>query len=394
MYNLRMLVICPRCQAENEDVARFCNQCGNALENSLPENKTMAAAPAIAEDAPRTSAINWSALVIIALVIAAIWYVVGGGPPDPAKTTGAAGGAAMPQEVLDQVAALKDQLKEDPANIEALRSMYETYGMVGKVSEVTPYAEAALEYMKANKDAVSPEEQGDRLLALFIACYENRDEAICLTILEQYHLSFPDNLRILKVLGDLSYDNTLFEQAAKYYEEFIDREDPETDLENYLNAMTDLGSCYIQLSLTEDSGTEMLDKALATFDSALEFNPQFWQAHFNRGVALGKLERLDDAVTEWEWCKANTVNEMEKWRAGFAIAELRGEEPPAMPGNPHSEGFGEMGMGNPHSEGMPNPHGEAAAPPLDGDNLPPNPHSEEFLRQQQEQSQTDSATDG
>ena len=44
MYNQRMLVICPHCQAENEDVARFCNQCGNPLGNSLPENRPVAVA--------------------------------------------------------------------------------------------------------------------------------------------------------------------------------------------------------------------------------------------------------------------------------------------------------------------------------------------------------------
>lgn len=392
MYNLRMLVICPSCQAENEDIARFCNQCGTALGNSLPENKPLVEATPSPADPRRSGVINWSGLVIIALVIGGIWYVVGGGPPDASKPMGGAGGAAMPQEVLDQVAGLKDQLKQDPANIEALRGMYETYGMVGKLAEVTPYAEAALEYMKANTENLDPDAQGDRLLALFIACYENRDEAICLTILEEYHLNYPDNLRILKVLGDLSYDNALFDQAARYYEEFVERENPQTDLENYLNALTDLGSCYIQLGLTEDNGPDLLDKALSTFDIALDFDAEFWQAHFNRGVVLGKMERPDEAVAEWEWCQQNTENEMEKWRAGFAIAELRGEEPPAMPSSPHMEGFD--GMASPHSKGMANPHGEGTAPPLDGDNLPANPHSEEFLRQQKEQAETDSATDG
>ena len=377
MYNLRMLVICPKCQAENEDVARFCNQCGAPLGNTLPENR-----PVVTEE-PETGAqrkagvVNWSGLVIIALVIGAIWYVVGS---HPTATSGAdAGGPMMPQEVLDKIGGLKETLRQNPADIDALRGLYETYGMVGKISEVTPYSEAALDYLKQNKSSLSPEELGDAFLGLFIACYENRDDAICLTVLEEYHAQFPDNMRILKVLGDLCYDNMMFDKAIQYYSEFLEKSTMADDEESYLNAMTDLGTCYIQEAAGDTVDTELMEKALATFDEVLGYKADFWQAHFNRGIALAKLERNDEAVAEYSWCADNTEDAMDKWRAGTARAEITGEDPPAMPANPHGEGFD--GTGNPHGEAMANPHGEGTAPPLDGNNLPPNPHSEDFLKQ-------------
>lgn len=401
MYNLRMLVVCSKCQAENEDIARFCNQCGAPLGNSLPENQAAAAAPAATgEIAVKSSNINWSGLVIIALVIGAIWYIVGSHP----KSGGAgAGGAApmMPPAVLEQIQGYKDALKANPADIETLRSMYETYGAVGKTAEVEPYTKAALDYLDANKGNLGNDELGDALLALFIAAYENRDDAACMDILKVYHVKFPDNLRILKVLGDLSYDQSLFEQAVEYYNQFLDQSKPEDDQESYLNALTDLGSCYIQIGNDAGDKPEMYDQALAAFDRVFAFNPDFWQARFNKGVALGKQEHVDQAVAEWEWCRDNTDNEMEKWRANYAIAEIRGEELPPTPANPHGEGFG--GMVNPHGEGgmsmpqgggMVNPHGEGAAPPIDGENLPPNPHSEEWLEQQRKQQDSSGDTAG
>src|SRR5690606_29516400 len=144
-----------------------------------------------------------------------------------------------------------------------------------------------------------------------------------------------------------------------------------------------LGSCYIQIFNSQPDAEQdeaLLVQALETFDQVLAINPDFWQAHYNRGVAFGKQENVDAAITEWEWCRDNSDDPLQTWRAEFAIAEIQGLDPPAMPSNPHGEGM--MDMGHAHGEGM-NPHGEGpgtgSAPPLDGNNMPPNPHSEEFL---------------
>ncbi len=390
MYNLRMLVICPQCQAENEDIARFCNQCGSALDNSLPENRPVAAAKAPPEAAgPGSSAsTNWTGLIIVVIVILAIWYMVGN-KPGPAENGMAGDSAPMMEQILAQVGELKDKLDKDPGDVDTVREMYELYGQVGKTDLVTEYTQKSLEHLSSNSESMDHTLLGDKLLALFIAAYENHDDAICLDILKEYHTHFPENIRILKVLGDMSYDNADFTEAIDYYDQFVNSSNIIDDSENYLNAMTDMGSCYIQLAGDAEPDVEKLNKGLEILDNVLSIDPNFWQSHYNRGVVLSKLERSDEAVAEWEWCRDNTDNQMESWRAEYAIAEMLGEELPPMPVNPHAEGFGgmanphgEAAMANPHGEAtMDNPHAEGSAPPLDGNNLPPNPHSEDFLKQ-------------
>lgn len=383
MYNLPMLVICPQCHAENEDVARFCNQCGSPLGNTLPENKPApAAAPPVPEASKPDHSANWSGLVIIAIIILAIWWIVGSKP----SQTEEGGAAPMMEQVIAQVAGLKEKLASDPGDVDTVQEMYQLYAQVGKTEEVTPYTIAALEHIEKNADNMDSTLVGDKLLALFISAYEAHDDAVCIDILKVYQKQFPDNIRILKVLGDLSYDQAQWEQALDYYGQYLEQADREEDPENYKNAMTDRGSCYIQLAGEDDPDPEQLANALETFEQVLAMDPEFWQAHFNKGVVLQKLGQLDEAEQEWRWCIENTDSSMEAWRAEFAISEMRGTDPPAMPSSPHGEGGM---MTNPHGEGgMMNPHGEdgmgmseGTAPPLDGNNLPPNPHSQEFLEE-------------
>ncbi|MEZ5338783.1 MAG: zinc-ribbon domain-containing protein [bacterium] len=390
-----MLVICPQCQAENEDVARFCNQCGAALGNSLPENRPVAATPQpAAQSSAAAPGINWTALIVLVLVLGAGWFMFGM-KHDNTGEAGMAGGAApMMEQILKQVGDLKARLADDPGDVATITEMYELYGQVGKTAEVTPYTQAALEHIVANGSSMEQSELGDKLLALFIAAYEHQDDQVCVEILTAYHEVFPENVRILKVLGDLSYDSMQWEEAIDYYGQYTAAAVLDDDRDNYLNAMTDMGSCYIQLAGDLNPNREHLNSAAAKFREVLSLQPDFWQAHYNLGVTHGKLEDQDTAISEWEWCRDNTDSEMEKWRAEYAIAEIRGEELPPMPSSPHGEGFGSMdsvhgegGMMNPHGEGgMTNPHGEGGgmAPPLDGNNLPPNPHSEEFLQEHSE----------
>ncbi|MCB1185584.1 zinc-ribbon domain-containing protein [bacterium] len=398
-----MLVICPHCQAENEDVARFCNQCGNPLGNSLPENRPVAVTTEVKlEGTPASGgSINWTGLIVVAVAVFAIWFMVG---KKPSASEGGmpSGSAPMMEQVLKQVADLKTRLAENPGDVDTITEMYQLYAQVGKTAEVTPYVEAALENIVANEDGMNTQDQGDKLLALFIAAYENQEDELCLKILKEYHKTFPDNIRILKVLGDLSYDNRLWNDAIEYYGQYTDQARLEDDPDNYLNAMTDMGSCYIQLAGDENPDKEQLNKAIEVFKTVLSLRGDFWQAHFNLGIAHGKLGEQDEALLEWNWCRDNTESAMEKWRAEYAAAEMLGEELPPMPSSPHGEGFG---MANPHGEGgMMNPHDEGdmmmspdtagTAPPLDGDNLPPNPHSEEFLQEHRDEQQSGEASDG
>ena len=71
-----------------------------------------------------------------------------------------------------------------------------------------------------------------------------------------------------------------------------------------------------------------LEEAIASWDKALEIKPDYHKAWYNRGLALGNLGRLEEAIASWDKALEIKLNYHEAWYyRGVALANLgRGEE--------------------------------------------------------------------
>src|SRR5687767_3676650 len=106
-----MTVPCQRCGAENDDQARFCDQCGSPLTLALdevavadptpppplPMPSTLASAPR------RSNSVNWIGLLLTAAVLCGLGFIVFAQPKPPATQT--------PGQVFGQVQKDLEKLK-------------------------------------------------------------------------------------------------------------------------------------------------------------------------------------------------------------------------------------------------------------------------------------------
>ena len=89
----------------------------------------------------------------------------------------------------------------------------------------------------------------------------------------------PEDVRILRALGDMHYEAAMWQQAAGYYERAAEIE-PNPDV------LTDLGVCY--------RGLREFDRALEAFARAQELDPRHWQSLYNTViVAAHDVGRFD-----------------------------------------------------------------------------------------------------
>jgi tetratricopeptide (TPR) repeat protein len=151
----------------------------------------------------------------------------------------------------------------------------------------------------------------------------------------------PDNVEGLRIHANIAYDEGAFADAEKRFETYLEKAPADP------TAITDLGSTLLFQDRTEE--------AVARYDEALAIDPEFLQAHFNRGIAMQRLGRVEEGLASLRRAAAlaasddqrehieNAIKEMETMaRAnGSAVApppaqEAPGANPsvaPAAPGN-------------------------------------------------------------
>ena len=92
----------------------------------------------------------------------------------------------------------------------------------------------------------------------------------------------PDNLDALRGIGDIDYDKQHYDEAIAAYEHYLKKkpDDPEV--------RTDLGTMYLY--------TGNADQAVVQYKKAIASKPGFFQAYYNMGIALGQENKTDDAL--------------------------------------------------------------------------------------------------
>ncbi|MBO8125821.1 MAG: tetratricopeptide repeat protein [Firmicutes bacterium] len=89
--------------------------------------------------------------------------------------------------------------------------------------------------------------------------------------------------------GDQAYDNGDYERAIFYYEKALSINP------NLVATLVDLGNCYWFRQPSDPK------KAIELFDKAIELDPEFINAYFNKGIVLHYgLNRPAEAIRCWE----------------------------------------------------------------------------------------------
>ncbi len=375
-------VNCPDCKAANQAGARYCEQCGALLDggSALKEQP---------QDQRRGKSFNWTALVVLALIIAAIFWVsrnAGDKPGDspPATSNQAANPHASPSsssDVPDVTRILEEsrgKLAADPLDTAALNEMYEMYAGIGEQEKMQPYAEAAIDAWQALAPEVRDLKQISDV-AMIASDHNDLESAVQAFI--AYHEAQPENLSVAATIGNIYFQISRRElpgsaEAAEqarlaidWYDRFLAEATPETHAEQYWNVMVDKASMHISLL---DEQAPQYDEVIALLRNVTEEAPEFWMGWHNLGLAL-KLAGQRDAAIEALTIAKEQGSPREAWESEqqLAILENREADPGDFdPTDPHSGvDIDSMDL-PPAQQGMPNPHGQSG-----GSDDTANPHN-------------------
>lgn len=371
-----MARVCPKCNADNSDLAKYCDQCAAPIS---PEAEAeLAARASQAGPAGRSNVmVNWVGIVVILAIIgAAGWLLFASHPtkPDAMPAAADAGAAGTPNphaqaatggmngDIMKQIADGKAALEKDPLNTTALASLYQMYGMIGRQEQLRPYLDKAYDALVKKRSSLGEEAQGV-LSELVLAALSGQDLEGATGLLEKYQQLDPKNLSIIGMLGDVYFDANKYDDAIKWYTQYLDQAKPEVAGEVYWRVRTDRATMYLNSGKPVD-GKDNVALAVSELEYITQQAPALWNAWFNLGAAYSTAKQKDKAKAAWQKALTLSTGEADKWRVEAELAKLEGKEPPPQPANPH----GNMGApggdtANPHGGmdmgggGMENPHG-------------------------------------
>jgi Flp pilus assembly protein TadD len=365
-----MAKVCPKCGADNNDLARYCDQCAVPLS---PEASTEAAAKsAVTPGAASSARINWLALLIVAVVIMALSWLLfapheskpgasadaaamgaGGGTENPHTKAGADAAGGMNGDIMQQISDAKSALEKNPLDTDALNTIYGMYGTIGRQQQVRPYLDKAYAELIKQRAALG-DKAVDTLVGLVSAAMMGGDADGALSILTQYQQLEPDNTSLLGILGDVCSDMDKKEDAIKWYTLYLDKAKPEEAGETYWRVRTDRAVMFLKLGQPVN-GQDSVQLAISELEGVTLQVPALWGGWFNLGIAYSTAGLKDKAKQAWDKALKLSTGELDKWQVEAEIAKMEGKEPPPQPANPHGAmgAGGGMGMGG----GMTNPHG-------------------------------------
>jgi len=354
-----MAINCPKCNAANNDEAKFCDQCGASLS---AEAAPVAQPGSLASAAP--AKVNWWAIILIFLVIGVLIWLFAT-PKNGAQMPGAGGGAANPhasggsdngdnphgmsaQAGMPDIDSMKAKLEADPLDVVSLRELYQTYGLIGRGSKVREYLDAAMEALLEQRDELG-EGWTDTGRQLAVAALFGGDPEGALAALNQLRAEVPGDRDTLLLLAQVHYTIDQAPEAVELYDEYLSGADPESDGATYWQAR--LHRATMNLRLFEQSPEEArnagaLAEATAELQEITASDSSNFDAWLQLGNAYGAGGDTGQAEEAYNQALELASDPQQKWEAEAALAELHGEEPPEQPAPSMGGGMGSMG--NPH----------------------------------------------
>jgi tetratricopeptide (TPR) repeat protein len=385
-----MLIVCPSCGSENRDSARFCDQCGAALDGSAVTDQTNETQlqKAVATEGLKSAAepkhvkfgssrrYNFFGIgFIVALIVAVILLAFGGPRGGPETAEGE--GAAMPAELLANIDQFKAALAEDPADTGALKELYAIYGQVGKQSEVREYLEKALDEIRARVagEKMDADTAKHAVADVAQAAVGGDDAEGAILALACFYELFPTEVGVLPFLGNLCFDLGKYREAISWYDKYLEHPAAQ-GAADFTHVRIDRATMYLQAYEAEGRKAD-LDFALGELRDVTKDHPDEFNGWYNLGQAHKAADDKSAAEKAFRTAAAQTSDETEKWLAETELARLTGQPEPEPPPSHTRQGVG------PAKEGVPNPHGEGFHGESDMDVGPakpgvPNPHGEGF----------------
>jgi tetratricopeptide (TPR) repeat protein len=127
----------------------------------------------------------------------------------------------------------------------------------------------------------------------------------------------PDNLDALRGIGDIDYDKQLYDEAIAAYEHYLKKkpDDPEV--------RTDLGTMYLY--------TGNADQAVVQYKKAIASKPGFFQAYYNMGIAYAQVSQADEAAATLKQALAFAPDDTARDQVKQLIAKLNGAPAASAP---------------------------------------------------------------
>jgi len=125
----------------------------------------------------------------------------------------------------------------------------------------------------------------------------------------------PQNLEVIRNLGNIAYDQDQHDIAAGYYQEYLKLKPDD------LSVQTDLGTMYLSAGKPEE--------AVKVYATVLQTDPSFFQAEFNLAIAYRAMNQTDKALAALEKSRTLAPDDKTRTQVEQLLARVKGE--PAGP---------------------------------------------------------------
>jgi len=308
---------CPQCGAPLLAGAKFCVECGRALDVAASGAGESAGFPRGRNSITNTFVFVFVALAVVGLAAAGWIYVktpevvreqivsappaappsAGAPPSNPGTQSGA--GAAPDQNVNANPAAGGSQNGGLPPGHPTIELPTEARSFVDKIER---------DAIAKPKDVTAWNKFGavSMRAAMFDQSYYGKAEDAYGHVLKLD----PDNLDALRGIGDIDYDKQHYDEAIAAYEHYLKKkpDDPEV--------RTDLGTMYLY--------TGNADQAVVQYKKAITAKPGFFQAYYNMGIAYAQENKPDDAAATLNKAIALAPDDTARNQVKELLAKLSG----------------------------------------------------------------------
>ena len=306
---------CPQCGAPLLAGAKFCVECGRALDVAASGAGESGSVARGRNTITTTFVFVFVALAVVGLAAAAWIYVktpdvvreqiasapiaapsAGAPPSNPSSAPNA---PAPDQNVAANPAAGGSQNGGMPPGHPTIELPTEARTFVDKIER---------DAIAKPKDVTAWNKFGavSMRAAMFDQSYYGKAEEAYGHVLKLD----PDNLDALRGIGDIDYDKQQYDEAVAAYEHYLKKkpDDPEV--------RTDLGTMYLY--------TGNADQAVVQYKKAISAKPGFFQAYYNMGIAYAQENKPADAVATLKQAITLAPDDTARTQVKELLAKLTG----------------------------------------------------------------------
>jgi len=275
-----MPINCPKCNSQNRADASFCDACGASLSVAANEESIAPETETGNQQKP-----NLVGLIGVPVILLIAWYFMFGpngnsntqatngssgqmanphgeqsANPHGGMDTGEAGSDAQMSQMMGGIDEAKAKLDENPLDIESLKTLYQTFSIIGRQDQIRPRLDAAVAALIEKQDEMTPSEVSNTLEGIVYSALSGNDIEGVEFALETIGEATPDNIGIMALHGNIYFDLGRIDEAITAYDSYLEIADAETEGDQYWNVLTDRATMVLQFGLS-NSDDEMIRTA-------------------------------------------------------------------------------------------------------------------------------------